>query len=385
LVTFLQALSELLPVSASDPTKSLHDPAGSSGPGNKSVFASLVRRSYGFHATISILVAALVGVTDYLTGLEPSMLVLYLLPIAWGVWFISRRFGIFLSVLCSVFALTADLLAEGPVRNAKVEGWNTLINISAFLIVVWLLAILRDLMLRLEWRVQKRTEALRHEIAERTRLEREVLEVSEREQRRIGLDLHDGLGQHLTGAALTCQVLRDRLASRDASEVAEAERVVTLIEDAIEITRSLAHGLSPVFLESDGLYCALHELAAYVSAHFRIRCEFHGEMTMEITPEKSMHLYRIAQEAVTNVARHSGATRLTVTLGRTESGRVRLEVADNGSGMSHSNNGNGTGLGLRTMAHRANLMGAVFEVVPREGGGTTVVCELPSDESTVAV
>ena len=105
---------------------------------------------------------------------------------------------------------------------------------------------LRAVLLELEIRVRQRTVALTEEMAGRERLEKDVLEISEREQRRIGHDLHDGLGQHLTGTALAGQVLAERLTAHAMSESEDAERIVGLIEDAIELTRSLARGLSPV-------------------------------------------------------------------------------------------------------------------------------------------
>ncbi len=160
-----------------------------------------------FHAVASFALALVVGGVDYLTSFERSFLVFYLFPIAWGAWFIGRSYGIFISVSCFALWLVGDMAAGESASHTEVIRWNAVVGLAAFLIVVWILTSLHRLLAELESRVARRTMALSQEMTERARLEREVLEVSEREQSRIGRDLHDGLGQHLTGAALTCQLL----------------------------------------------------------------------------------------------------------------------------------------------------------------------------------
>ena len=338
---------------------------------------ALSRRSRTFHALVSLGLVAAVGVADYLTGFERSLLAFYLIPIAWGVWFIGRSFGIFLSLLSFAFWLFGDLATAAIASKREVIGWNAMIGLSSFLIIVYLLNSLRQLMTQLEWRVAHRTAALSQEIAERARLEREVLAVSEREQNRIGRDLHDGLGQHLTGAALTCQLLSQRLAARQAEESPDAERVVGLIEEAIEVTRSLAHGLSPVALQADGLFTALQDLRSFTSKNFQVECVFRGEESAFVgDPAAATHLYRIAQEAITNAVRHGKATRIVIQISR-EPGATVLSLTDNGCGIDLPGSRIGSGLGLRTMAHRAELMGATFQVERLGEGGTMVQCRLP--------
>ncbi len=338
---------------------------------------ALSRRSRTFHAMSSLALVAVVGVADYLTGFERSLLAFYLIPIAWGVWFIGRNFGIVLSLLSFAFWLFGDLAVAAVTSKRELIGWNAMIGLFSFLIVVFLLTSLRQLLSQLEWRVAHRTAALSQEIAERARLEREVLAVSEREQSRIGRDLHDGLGQHLTGAALTCQLLTQRLAARNAEEVPQAELVVGLIEEAIEVTRSLAHGLSPVALQVDGLHIALQDLRSFAARHFQLECVFRGEDGAFVgEPASATHLYRIAQEAITNAVRHGKATQIIIQIARDGDSTV-LTVLDNGCGIDETGFPTGSGLGLRAMAHRAELMGAAFQVRRRTEGGTMVECRLP--------
>jgi len=183
----------------------------------------------------------LVGIIDYVTGFELSFSVFYLLGIGLGAWFIGRGYGLFLSVLSVAVWLAGDF-AAGAHYPPFIAIWNSTILLTFYCIVVWLLASLRSLHNELEDRLRQRTRALTQEMAERERLEKEILEVSEREQRRIGRDLHDGLCQHLTGTALAGQVLREKLEARSAPEAADAGKIIGLVENGITMARDLARG-----------------------------------------------------------------------------------------------------------------------------------------------
>ena len=194
---------------------------------------------------VTFAILLVVAVVDYLTGYEISCTVFYLLAIGIAAWFIGPRFGIFVSLLSAAFTSYASVLTGQIYSNHFAPFWNAAIVLSFYLIVVWLLRSLRLTQDTLERRVRERTAILTAELAERKRLENEILVISEREQRRIGLDIHDSLCQHLTGTALAEQFLVEKLSARDAPEVEDADRVVGLIEDAISMARSLAAGLSP--------------------------------------------------------------------------------------------------------------------------------------------
>jgi signal transduction histidine kinase len=230
----------------------------------------------------------------------------------------------------------------------------------------------------LEARVRQRTQALREEIAGRQRLEQELLDVSEREQRRIGHDLHDSLCQHLTGAALAGQVLEEKLAVRGLAEATDANRVVELVEEGIVLSRKLARGLDPVEMHADGLMQALEELAAVTTDLFKIKCIFECDSPVLIhDPAVSGHLYRIAQEAVSNAIKHGKARTVTIQLEVLEEGTA-LRVKDDGAGLPEPTPPS-TGMGLRIMAHRAAMVGAAFSARRAETSGTIVSCVLPPD------
>ena len=319
----------------------------------------------------------LVGVADYLSGYEISCLIFYLLPVSLASWYVGRTFAVAVSLLSAAVYLFCDLGAGAVYPNPFVPAWNVGIALGFFLVITWLLSSLRVVLLELEIRVCQRTVALTEEMAERERLEKDVLEISEREQRRIGHDLHDGLGQHLTGTALAGQVLAERLASSGLPEAEDAERIVALIEDGIELTRSLARGLSPVALAADGLAVALAAMADQTTAQFYLPCVFQAIAPVQLhDPAAATHLYRIAQEAVGNAIRHGRPDRIEIDLDEGSGNRVTLTVRDDGIGLPPEFMRDGVGLGLRIMAHRTRMIGATLDVRRGFDGGTVVQCVL---------
>jgi signal transduction histidine kinase len=217
--------------------------------------------------------------------------------------------------------------------------------------------------------------ALVREMAERQRLEEEILRVSEREQRRIGHDLHDSLCQHLTGTALAGQVLGERLAAKSLPEAADAGKVVELVEEGIELARNLARGLYPVEMEAEGLMTAFRDLADNITKGTKVRCVFeYGAPVLMHDDAAATHLYRIAQEAVRNALQHGKPKRIGLTLSE-RNGLVTLTVEDDGVGVPEEVPKSG-GLGIRIMAHRAAMIGGSFAIEPAPTGGTIVTCSI---------
>ena len=229
-----------------------------------------------------------------------------------------------------------------------------------------------------------RTEdgAVRHVIAtgidvtERKQLETAILEISAREQRRIGQDLHDGLGQHLTGIAFLSKVLAEELAAEVRPEAGDAAKIVNLVNEAIRTTRDLARGLLPVVSEAQGLMSALQRWANEVEEVFRISCRFECVGPLLVHDETvANHVYRIAQEAVNNAIKHGRARRITVSL-RAENGRGALTVEDDGSGLPEVPV-NHPGMGLHIMNYRARMIGGSLSVQRCGQRGTLVACRFP--------
>jgi two-component system sensor kinase FixL len=212
------------------------------------------------------------------------------------------------------------------------------------------------------------------DITERKRLEKEILEISDREQRRIGQDLHDDLCQHLAGIGLMSEVLEQKLAGKAEQESAEAGRIAARVQGAIEQTRMLARGLSPLDeMDSADLITALAELASNTTEMFRVRCRFRAENPVILgDAAMSTHLYRIAQEAISNAIRHGRADEIAILLDA-EADEAVLSITDNGSGFAEPKK-NHDGMGLRIMKYRAGMIGGILEVGQANGTGAVVMC-----------
>jgi len=224
--------------------------------------------------------------------------------------------------------------------------------------------------------------------AQTRQLEQRILDISEEERRRIGQDLHDGLGQQLTGVAFLSKALQQRLAAKGLPEAADATSIARLVSESIGQTRALARGLAPVGLEHGDLAAALTQLASATSSVFGVECDCRcDEQVLLSNLAVATHLYRIAQEAVNNAIRHGKAARIVIGLEVASStgpdGRLRLWIEDDGIGIDsppgqlRRADDARDGLGLQIMSFRAKMIGAELQIRRRAGGGTIVTCSAP--------
>jgi len=198
-------------------------------------------------------------------------------------------------------------------------------------------------------------------MTEYRRLEREMLEINESHKQRIGQDLHDGLGQHLTGIAFLSKVLAQKLAASLSNEAEEAQKIVQYVNNAISQTRTLARGLHPIELETNGLNSALQEMALQTEKLFRVRCRLECEFPIYVqNPIIATHLYRIVQEAVHNAIKHGKAKNLCISLNPKDD-KIVLSVKDDGIGLPPELK-RGKGMGLDIMRYRARAIGANLEL-----------------------
>lgn len=210
------------------------------------------------------------------------------------------------------------------------------------------------------------------DITARRELEAKLLSIADRERRTIGLDLHDDLGQRLTGVALLGRALQQRLAAAGSKEAAAMEEIVSQTQLALRHVRELARGLQPVPAQPEGLRDALASLAASACAS-GVSCTFASKEALLVPdPVAANHLYRIAQEAVANALRHAQARELELILADID-GLLVLTVKDDGIGGARP----GKGMGLDIMRHRATLLQGSLQVLSAPGRGTTVVCRAP--------
>jgi PAS domain S-box-containing protein len=221
-----------------------------------------------------------------------------------------------------------------------------------------------------------RMVGIAEDITNRRQLEREILEISDREQARMGQDLHDGLCQKLVSIAFDSNSLEQRLAGKSQPEADAARKMGDLLDEAISEARALSQGLFPVQLEANGLPRALQQLAAGINSRTKVNCRVDC-LPFKFMPDNAVavHLYRIAQEAVNNALKHSQASSILIQL-KVAGGRIELKISDNGVGIPVPSRSTG-GMGLHIMDYRAQTIGGSLQIERAAGGGTLVSCSAP--------
>jgi len=235
----------------------------------------------------------------------------------------------------------------------------------------------------MEQRVVERTQellAMNNELestmAQRQQLERELLEVSEREKRRIGEDLHDMVCQELTATALFLKSTAQRIAADSAAAAKTLEESAHTVNRNVVIARKLAGGLQAIELTASGLKNALRDLAAGACDNSGIKCHVKIARGVHVPDDTvALHLYRIAQEAVTNAVKHSEAKNILISLDRNKT-HTCVSVQDDGKGFVPRKRGKG--LGLHMMRYRANSLGGELKIERRRTGGMDITCIIPT-------
>ncbi len=210
------------------------------------------------------------------------------------------------------------------------------------------------------------------DITQRRLVERELLRVSDAEKDRIGSDLHDGLGQYLTGISCLSAALRDKLQVNGRKEAEDAATIASLVQEAIAQARALARGLCPVQLETSGLETALEDLTNQVQRLHGLECDFNPSGQVDVETSVALHLYRIAQEAINNALKHASARRITVTADFSQATKL-LAIEDDGCGFD-PNAEHGPSSGMSLMPYRAAMIGGTLTVSSQPNAGTRVEC-----------
>jgi signal transduction histidine kinase len=320
---------------------------------------------------IAEMVASLlvIAVLDSITSYQIRLLPFYAVPVFVLAWFCGKKWGIAAGLLSALLWWCANRFSGDPDLYGWIGVWEVSQHVGFFLIVALVGSALRS-----------NSDIAVHRIAlleHSQRLEREIVNISEAEQRRIGQDLHDGLCQYLAGLTCAASSLRDDLQElRLHGDANAADELVKLLEDAVVQTRDLARKLVPAHVSRLGLVLALESLAQSVTrlhgVNCRVRCHASSANWDEHT---AMHLYRIAQEAINNATRHGKPRNIFLFLNA--AGRsIRLRVVDDGAGISESNS---DGMGLDIMRYRARLIGGQLTVKRRNSRGTILTCTARTD------
>ena len=268
-------------------------------------------------------------------------------------------------------------------QRAAVRRWlEDIVDGKAPTTVEWIFLTATGQQLRLETSVrlinheggEVEVEGIARDVTERHRLEKEILETSSREQRRIGHDLHDGVCQQLAGIAVLSDILADKLAEQSRPEAGQAHQITKLVEQANKQTRAAARGSFPVRLEENGLISALEELTQSTSTFYQTRCQFICSGPVVLGDHSAAHhLYYIAQEAILNAVKHSKARLIEVSLRALDDQECTLTIQDDGVGLPNSWS-KSPGMGIRIMKYRARMIAATIAFQAAPQGGTEVVC-----------
>jgi len=348
------------------------------------ILANLTRKPKNGKIRCALMIGVLavfIGLKDYFAGVQVSLQLFYLIPVALAVVWTGWEGGCITAISCVVVRVVEDLAMRGTYIPIGVMLWNRSVDLAVYLVVIGIFNALFQLHRQLEERVRLRTEVLEQALADRKKLQSELFAVGRRERTLLGYELHDGLGQHLTATALAAQSLAENIATRGDRGAEDARVIVELIEQGIDQTRQIARGLLLTAIEPDKLLPELSELATTVNQQYRTKCVFttHGNPRVSDTAVAS-HLYHIANEAVRNAVRHAEPAQLMVELASQDQCLV-LTITDDGCGLPESKLIN-KGLGLKIMAHRAELIDGEFFVEPGISRGTRIRCVVPIKRET---
>ena len=324
------------------------------------------RQKRGWILAEMVTLVVAIGYIDYTTGYEVRLLPLYIVPIFAVAWFCHRNAALAVGLLAGAISLAADWFANDP----DLMGWTKPWEVARHLATCFIVAAVGVALRAKTDQAAARIALLEHS----HQLEREIVNISEDEQRRIGQDLHDGLCQQLAALSCAASSLHDDLEKSNLKEESFAAATLSkLLQDATIQARDLAHELVPAHVAQVGLVLALESLAESVSRLQHIECSFErrGERR-DFTEEEAGHLYRIAQEAMNNATRHGRAKKILISLHNTQDG-ASLQILDDGIGIA-TNGANGRGMGLNIMRYRARQTGNELEIVRPATGGTLVSC-----------
>jgi signal transduction histidine kinase len=306
---------------------------------------------------------------DYSTGYEVSLSILYCVPIFLVAWCCDRKLGMLMALMAGITWWWADVQAGHPYLQNWLEGWEVFVRCGFFIITAIGTSAVRE---------QRDASTSRIALLEYTqRLEREIIGISEREQERIGQDLHDGICQYLAALSCSAASLKSDLERHKlVAEARVADELAGFLREAVVQTRNLARGLVPVQMDEAGLASALEELAASATRLLGIRCVYESVGAPLIRDNgAAMHLYRIAQEAINNATKHGEAANVLVSL-INDGKATTLRIADDGRGISKTET-ESDGMGLGLMHYRARLVGGELSIEESNTGGTVVSCGIP--------
>ncbi len=344
--------------------------------------------------TVAVLVVFIMGLLDYLTGYEISFSIFYLIPITFLVWSTNKTYGIYLALLSSIVWLLVDKLAGKHLSSDIVQFWNALVRFGFFIIVVYLISLLKKSNTKLEEKVKERTAALSSEILEREKAEDELKAITEKlrllttriqtikeeENAVIAREIHDELGQALTAIKIDAAWLAKRY-SNDSSIVEGLLNISGTVDDTIKTVRKISTRLRPRLLDELGLIPAVEWQIKEYQKKTGIKYDFiKPEEEFKLNGYTSTAMFRIFQEALTNISRHAEADYVCIKILNSEPRELQMIIRDNGIGLPKDYMTKNYSLGIVGMTERTNTLGGHFEIKNAPEGGTQIVVKVPLQE-----
>lgn len=340
---------------------------------------------------IGLVTVILLGFVDYMTTVEYSFAIFYLLPITFVTWYVGKKYGFVFAVISSLAWLNADMQLAGRYSIPTAPYWNALVRLGLFSVVVFLLSKLRKMEDSLEQNVKTKTEDLVKEIEERKKTElelkiksqklselaRRIQNIKEEENTKIAREIHDELGQSMTAIKIDLMWLSKRYSADP--EIVESLRSITdTVDNAIRDVRQISSALRPKLLDELGFAPAveryLKDFETRTSICYKLN---YSENNLKFSLEESNALFRIFQEALTNVARHSKASLVEVDFSNHTGNIFNMKIGDNGVGLRGNYLSNNKTLGILGMKERAESIGGMLEISSGENCGTLISIKLP--------
>jgi len=314
------------------------------------------------------------GWLDDISGWELSFFIFYALPITLAVWWSGSAAGFLIVVLSGLVWWYANRDIH-PYETQLGYVWALMNRLFYFSVVVFAINAVRNR--------QDSDAAHIRMLEERRQLEKDIVSVSEYEQQRIGRDLHDGLCQQLAAIGCAVRALNEDLHSKGLDSASDASQIEESLQQVVIEARDLARGIFPVHVDRSGLSVALRDLCLVTSRLTGISIDIVENTEVQLdSPEASMHLYRIAQEAVANATHHGQAKTIIIKIDLSAD-QLSLTIEDDGKGMGLHSMRKTEGMGLRTMRYRAQAIGAELFFEPRLMGGTRIRCQLKIEHDPI--
>lgn len=345
-------------------------------------------------AILSSVILVLFGYIDYKTGIEISFAIFYLIPIAIAAWYLGRNTGVVFAVASACLWLLSELQLVERFSSPAIPYWNALVRFGFFIVVVYLINKIHSLQFMLEEKIEGRTTDLRNEILEREKTENELKfqssklsqltmrlqTIREEENLIISREIHDELGQSLT--AMKIEVNRMMKAHPDDEAIAvQLNQLSDSIDDTIKTIRKISTRLRPRLLDQLGFLSAVEWHINDFSSRTGIVCSLRvDDENFDLRMIDANALFRIIQESLTNIARHSKATSVIVSIETGIDDNLRVSIKDNGIGMPESALRKDNSLGIIGMNERARMLGGNLDIGTPPDGGTEVIVTVPFNQ-----